>query len=169
MADEVGNLTDTAQQVLRSEMKSRGLSETQAAKKTPEIWRDAKRIQESGEQRSREFRSHLWGCSRCFRKPCAADRFRHSRRRRRRRRSARVHMEDPPLRVRNIAGSKTSLCSLNRAGIECWIEGARTGIGLANPRVLVAADLNSIRRRQSPPTPSRREILDDSKIEAPGV
>ena len=30
LADDFGNLTDTAQQVLRSEMKSRGLGETQA-------------------------------------------------------------------------------------------------------------------------------------------
>ncbi len=30
LADDLGNLTDTAQQVLRSEMKSRGLGETQA-------------------------------------------------------------------------------------------------------------------------------------------
>src|SRR5208283_6010523 len=38
LADEVGNLTDTAQQALRGEMRSRGLGEMQASNRTPEKW-----------------------------------------------------------------------------------------------------------------------------------
>jgi len=72
---------------------------------------------------------------------------------------------DEPEQARQLAAA------LNRAGIECWMEnqGTRsryTGMGLANPRVVVAADqLEEARAIAAQPIP--QDIIDDSKVEVP--
>jgi len=145
LADDIGNLTDTAKQVLRSEMKSRGLAETQAATKTPEIWWAANAFTSSENNAPESFDPILGG-------PAVAFGNR-----------APEIVPDTPAADDEDAGPyeytwKTLLCecetsedarqicvALKQVGIESWIEGAGTysqytGVGLANPRVLVAAD-----------------------------
>ena len=165
LADDIGNLTETAQQVLRSEMKSRGLGETKAAKREPEARRavDAWNLASNAPEDS---------------DPIFGD-------------AAGAFATRTPQIVPDTPGSedddtgpheytwKTLLCEcetsqeakqvsavLNRAGIESWIEGARTGIGLANPRVLVAADqLEAASAIAAQPIP--QAIIDQFKSEIP--
>ncbi len=171
LADEVGNLTETAQQVLRSEMKSRGLGETQAANRTPEAWRAADAFT-SPESNARGNSDPIFGGA------------------------ATAFGNRAPEAVPGAPGSededagpheytwKTLLCecetsqearqlctALKQVGIESWMEGAETysrytGAGLATPRVLVAADqLDLARAIAANPVP--RQILDDLKMEVP--
>jgi ribosomal protein L37AE/L43A len=142
LADDIGNLTDTAKQVLRSEMKSRGLS---AAKREPEARRAPDMFRSAASNAPESFDPILGGAAVAFGN-----------------RAPEIVPDTPGADDEDADPYeytwKTLLCecetseearqicvALKQVGIESWIEGAGTysrytGMGLASPRVLVAAD-----------------------------
>ena len=162
LAGEVGNLTDTAQQVLRSEMKSRGLVETQAPRRSSSemIW--AAGVFRSPEGNARGNSDPIFGDAAFGNRttePVPG--------------APAVDGETGPheytwktllCECETSAQAKQICAVLHRAGIECWIEGAQTSLGLA--RVLVAADQID-RARAIAANPIPQQILDDAKIEVP--
>jgi len=169
LAVEFGDLTETAQQALRSEMQTRGLGQPQDVVYAPEPDGTSQVSAEPGND---------WTVS----PDQPVD--------------ALGYFGRPPKIVSDTPGNdvevdgpheytwKTVLCecdtsvqaqqlreALKRAGIESWIEAAGTGsryagFGLASPRVLVAADqLEAARATAAQPIP--QEIVDELKVEVP--
>jgi hypothetical protein len=169
LSADFADLTESAQQALRAEMRSRGMGRPEAATNAPQaagaFHRKDKPIDDQ---------------------PVLVDRtanafgyFGH----------APAIVPDTPRsnddeEVPHEYTWKTALCecdtseqarqlseALKRAGIQSWIEAAGTGsryagFGLASPRVIVAADqLETARTIASQPIP--QEIIDESKAEAP--
>lgn len=156
LALDAADLTTTAQEVLRQEMQNRGLGEPQEALK-------ARAIPEPRPERRAPMLGNQGGASQLI-----------------------LDSRDP--RDESVGPQeytwKTLLCEcetteqarqlsevLNRAGIESWVEGPGTysrysGLNLANPRVVVAADqLEDARRIISQPIPE--EIIEESKTTVP--
>ena len=149
LADEFGNLTEVAQQVLRDERKQRGLSAAQAAKPTPPPdrlpvfggWTPAMAEQngergelgaEGGDEGSELPREYTW-------KTLLGTRDTHEE-----------------------AWQLTEV--LRRAGIESWIEAPAQGsLDVTGPRVMVAADqLEEARVLAAQPIP--QDIGDQSRV-----
>jgi ribosomal protein S27E len=160
LADDIGNLTETAQQVLRSEMRSRGLGEMQASNRTPEKWwaADAFRSPESKVRRNSD--PIFGGAAAVFGN------------------HAPETVPETPGAEDEDAGQheytwKTVLCdcdtngqakelssALQRAGIDSWIQQS-IEFGRSYARVLVAADqLDQARAIAAQPIP--QEIVDES-------
>lgn len=156
LAIDAADLTATAQEVLRQEMKNRGLGEPQEAIK-------ARAIPEPRQERRAPMLGNQGGASQLI-----------------------LDSRDPNEEsvTQQEYTWKTLLCEcetteharqlsalLNRAGIESWVEGPGTysrfsGLNLANPRVVVAADqLEDARRILSQPIPE--EMIEESKTTAP--
>jgi len=172
LAADFADLTDLAQQTLRSEMRSRGLGNPEDVNRAPEGWRPA-----------------TIGVPQASNAPLESN-------------SSFVNAGTMALGARppqlvpdgnDTQGDenqpheytwKTLLCecetteqvselreALRRAGIESWIEGPRTysryvGTEFENPRVMVAADqLDQARAIAARPIP--QEIVEASKVELP--
>jgi hypothetical protein len=152
LAADFVDLTETAQQVLRNDMRNRGLDEPPAAGEAPKIseppalprWAstvdpDAGPIVSNAPESNEEDDSpheFTWKTTLC-------------------------ECED-----REQAWQITEV--LKRAGIESWIEqpGSRYSIGISSPRILVAADqLEKAVEIASRPIP--QEIVDLSKMDVP--
>ncbi|MGB7169266.1 MAG: hypothetical protein WA374_21530 [Acidobacteriaceae bacterium] len=149
LGDDFGNLTDVARQVLRDELRKRGLSPPQAenpnAKPAPEdrrpvfgAWSRAIAEQngnlDSNDEESGELESVEYTWKTLL---CACD-------------------------TREEAWQISEV--LKRAGIESWIEAPAQGsLDLTGPRVIVAADeLEDARAIAARPIP--QEIIDQSKV-----
>jgi hypothetical protein len=148
LAADLADLTETAQQVLRGEMRNRGLDEPRAAGETPANSDRPAPLRRVSfvDPYTGEIESSVPG----------------------------VNREDDAPREFTW---KTMLCEcddreqawqiyevLRRAGIESWIE--RPGSGIIYPRVLVAADqLDEARAIAARPVPP--EIVDQSRMEPP--
>ncbi|MGB7137007.1 MAG: hypothetical protein WBD46_17095 [Acidobacteriaceae bacterium] len=149
LADEFGNLTEVAQQVLRDERKKRGLSAAQAANPNPQPdrrpvfggWTPAMAEQngergeshaEGGDEGSDLPREYTWKTLLC---------------------TCDTHEE---------AWQLTEV--LRRAGIEGWIEAPAQGsLDVTGPRVMVAADqLEEARALAAQPIP--QDIVDQSRV-----
>jgi hypothetical protein len=151
LAADFTDLTETAQQVLRDEMKKRGLAESRAAD---------------------EAANHADHPEAGFNPPATVhwELSRH-------RYDPRPDQEDDDLPHEYTW--KTLLCecedtqqawqlaeALRRAGIESWIEQPGQGWVIGGPRILVAADqLDQAREIAAQPIP--QEIIDQSKAEPP--
>jgi ribosomal protein L37AE/L43A len=164
LAADAADLTETAQQALRQEMRSRGLGEPQSA-------RTAQKIPEPMIERRSALRSNLAGVPELF--PDT--------------------QHDDEIDLPHEYTWKTLLCecatseearqlseALRRAGIDSWIELPNapsrysdlgeilpyTGLDLTNPRVLVAADqLEEARAIATQPIP--QEIVEAQEMTAP--
>jgi hypothetical protein len=152
LAADFVNLTETAQQVLRNEMKIRALNEPRAAAEVPKgadrpaapRWDrpdnpnpgDIRSNATDGNEEDDLLHEYTWKTALCE----CDDREEASR-----------------------------ICEvLKRAGIESWVEqpGSRYSFGISNPRVLVAADqLDEARAIASGPIP--QEIIDQSRMDVP--
>jgi hypothetical protein len=158
LADDFGNLTDVARQVLRDELQRRGIAGPKAAAKADEP--PARKENESR-------RPAFGGWSQAI-----AERNGELRKKRAPGENAK---EDEPVEYT----WKTLLCTrdtheeawqisevLKRAGIESWIEAPEQGsLDLTGPRVIVAADeLEEARAITAQPIP--QEIIDQSKVRA---
>ena len=140
------DLTNVAQQVLRDEMKKRGLSRPRPADNAPKslestvppIWEYGvgSRAPEGETEQSDQPHEYTWKTLLC---ECS-------------------DLEQAtPIRM-----------ALRQAGIESWIEGPgyRISMDMLNPRILVAADqLEEARRVIAQPIP--QAIIEESKIEVP--
>lgn len=154
LAIEPGDLTEIAQQILRDEMRTRGLdnpigkdtvrvpqirnadSKSQEAL-PPGAWENAIALSDQEEETGEEEAPHTytWKTPLC---DCAS--------------------REEAWQIREV---------LRRAGIDSWIEAPSYGaLDLNGPRVVVAADqLEQARAIASRPIP--QDIIDDSKIELP--
>ena len=146
LAIDFVDLTESAQQVLRDEMKNRGLGEPRAAgdaskdsaRLTPPGWDpDVSRTNAAGANREGGLpHEYTWKTLLC---ECINGE------------------EATPIRL-----------ALRQAGIQSWIEGpgSRNSWDILNPRILVAADqLEQAREILSRPIP--QSIVEESKIEVP--
>ena len=146
LAADFVDLTETARQVLRDEMKKRGLDEPRAAAEAPKNsdrltaprWDPGVNLPNAAGPNLESDLPHdyTWKTLLC---EC-----------------------EERERAWQISEA------LRQAGIENWIEGPRSrySLGLSNPRVMVAADqLNEAREIATRPIP--QEIIDQSKIEMP--
>jgi hypothetical protein len=165
LAVDFADLTETAQQVLAQEMRSRGLADPRGASQPPQYAKSADAATESplrADETSEDSDSITTGAAGLLgtRAPQL--------------------VPDAPDTDTDDTGEhdytwRTYLCEcetrqqaqelcevLKRAGIDCWI----ASYGLVYPRVLVAADqLDQARAVAAQPIP--QEIVDDSKAEAP--
>ena len=161
LADDFADLTETAQQVLRSEFRAEAwaIRRLRIERRKPGE-RRTKRVCFS--PRRATLRKIPILCSRAQllrSEPARLNRFRNPAHAKRRRWPARVHMEDGVVRVRNPAEARQLCETLRQAGIESWIE-------MTYPRVLVAADqLDRARAIAANPIP--QEIADRFKSEVP--
>jgi len=150
LAEDFGNLTETAQQVLRDELRKRGLTLPHTAPKADE----------PKSRREADRRAAFGGWSRAIAEHnSAAD--------------ADDDNEEPPveytwktlLRTCDTREEAWQISEvLKRAGIESWIEAPEQGsLDLTGPRVIVAADeLEEARAIAARPIP--QEIIDQSKV-----
>jgi len=143
---QTADLTNVAQQVLRDEMRKRGLSRPRPADNAPKplesavppIWEygAASNTSEDEAEKSDQPHEYTWKTLLC---ECS-------------------DLEQAtPIRM-----------ALRQAGIESWIEGQgyRVSMDMLNPRILVAADqLEEARRVIVQPIP--QAIIEESKIEVP--
>jgi len=154
LAADFGSLTETAQQVLRNEMRNRGLPDPLAP---------------AGPSRS-PFRSAASSAAPRFSSSVDPD-------------SADSHLSDSDSHEEGEGPHeytwKTHLCAcdtteqawqlysvLKRAGIDSWVENASYGADIGCPRVLVAADqLDQAREVAARPIPP--EIVEESQLEVP--
>jgi hypothetical protein len=156
LAIDAADLTATAQEVLRQEMRTRGLGEPQEAIK-------ARTIPEPRLERRAPMLGNQGGASQLIL-------------------DSRDTLDESTgpqeFTWKTLLGECETTKQarqlsevLKRAGIESWIEGPGSysrysGLNLANPRVVVAADqLEDARRVLSQPIPE--EIIDDSKTTVP--
>jgi len=142
----IGDLTEVAQQVLRDEMKRRGLNEPSATRRAfepPERFApiesdgDADSLTEEDESEDGELpHEYTWKTELC---ECAE--------------------REEAWQIREV---------LRQAGIESWIEGpgARVWDGMSNPRILVAADQFE-RAREIASHPIPQAIVEQSKMQIP--
>ena len=171
LAADFADLTETAQQVLRSEMKSRGLSELQAANRAPEVQRAAEAIRSPASNAPENSDSII------ARAAVALGT-----------RAPEIVPDAPDNNEENDGLHeytwKTMLCecetseearqlceTLKQVGIESWIESATryspyAELDATNPRVLVAADQLD-RARAIAANPIAQEIVDQFKSEVP--
>ena len=141
------DLTEMAQQVLRDELKKRGLDSSRAESPWSQI----------------ELRA-LWRSSGVL----AAMRRRARRAPKTSDRRSGVHLEDAAVRMRRQGRGWQIREVLRQAGIESWIEvpGSRDGHEYGNPRIVVAADqLEKALEIISQPIP--QEIVEQSKMQVP--
>jgi hypothetical protein len=175
---DFAHLTDTAQQVLRSELKSRGLGEPQAASQAPQVWKVAGEpiaVPRPASNVPLEPNSIFANAARGALGARPPDLVPDG--------DDRQTEEDGPREYT----WKTLLCecesreqarqlseALRQAGIESWIDGGRTphayspyaDLDVANLRVLVTADqLDRACAIAANPIP--QEIVDESKMEVP--
>jgi hypothetical protein len=159
------DLTDTAQQALRGEFRGRGLGDPQAptrASVAPEPARVAQPInQPSLSEPATDFiAGHLAQATQIV-PDSSEDEDEDNGPHEYTWKTILCECEEP-------VQAQLLVAALNRAGIECWIEnqGTRsryTGMGLDNPRVLVAADqLEQARMIAAKPIP--QDIIDESKL-----
>ena len=152
LAADFVDLTETAQQVLRNEMRSRGLDESPAVGEAPmssvrpvaprwasSVDPDAREIPPDdgeGNQEDDLPREYTWKTPLCE----CDDR-------------------EQAWEIHEV---------LRRAGIESWVEqpGSRYSFGISSPRVMVAADqLEEAREIASRPIP--QEVIDQSRMDVP--
>jgi hypothetical protein len=169
LAIEFADLTETAQQALRTEMQARGLGQPQELVYAPQFESAPHATTDPGDDWTVSADQSVDAPGFFGRPP--------------------EIVPDTPGIDNEVGGPheytwKTVLCecdtsdqaqqlrgALKRAGIESWIEAAGAGsryagFGLASPRVLVAADqLDAARAIASQPIP--QEIVDESKFEVP--
>ncbi len=159
LAADSADLTGTAQQALRGEMRSRGLGDPEAPEiRVPPV----SELQQSRSVPRKNFDLLAGPLANSYIVP--SDPEEHD------------HEDDPP---RDYTW-KTLLCECNetaeaqqlsealrRAGIESWIEAMPNySIGVGNPRVLVAADqLEQARTIAARPIP--QEIVEESEMKVP--
>jgi hypothetical protein len=139
---DIGNLTEAAQQVLRDEIKRRGLHRARAADEAPKLservaapqWdRNGNSADEDNTEESDLPREYTWKTLLC---ECSE--------------------QEEAWQIRTV---------LKEAGIESWIEGPRSQYSrdMRNPRVLVAADqLEQAREIAARPIP--QAIVEQSKM-----
>ena len=145
LADSFGDLTETAQQALRNEMKNRGLDEPGVAKKPP------KRPEASGDSRWAGSVDPDGAASHEEGAPPAEYTWKTL--------LCECDDKEQAWQIREM---------LQRAGIESWVEqpGSRYSFGISSPRVVVAADqIDEAREIASRPIP--QEIVDRFRAEAP--
>lgn len=149
LADDFTSLTESAQQVLRDEIKKRGLDEPQAAVETP---RSPARLSAPRPEPAVDLPNDT-----------DADREIDL---------LRDYTWKTPLCECGDREEALLLCeALRKAGIESWIEGPGSfspysSLDQRSPRILVAADqMDAAREIAARPIP--REIIDQSRIEAP--
>ncbi len=148
LAEDFGNLTDVARQVLRDELRKRGLAQPQAEEKKPNAQEDRRPVfgawshaiaeqngdldTQNNEGREDQPAEYTWKTLLCTRD------------------------------TREEAWQISEV--LKRAGIESWIEAPAQGsLDLTGPRVMVAADeLEEARAIAAQPIP--QEIIDQSKV-----
>jgi len=152
LADDFGNLTATAQQVLRSEMKNRGLAmpgqDTEQAKRQDPAapprfastvdpgFGGGESDSNAGDEEDGGPREFTWKTPLCE-----------------------CNDQEQAWEIHEV---------LQRAGIESWVEqpGSRYSFGISSPRILVAADqLDEARAIAAGPMP--QEIIDQSKMGVP--
>jgi hypothetical protein len=135
LANQVGDLTESAQQVLRDEMKKRGISAEHSGSSTPNPddhdatvnWEPASYRNEISDQPDDGPQEFTWKVPLC---EC-----------------------DTTAEARQVAEA------LRRAGIDSWIEGSRSRWGIGGPRLVVGADqLEEARRVASQPIP--QDVID---------
>lgn len=144
LAIEPSDLTETAQQVLRDEMKKRGLDDPRTAAQKPGAGRRSASIGAEGsadgqpdeaEQVDDEQESdYTWKTALC-------------------------ECEDSTQAWQLVE-------ELKRGGIDAWIDGPQFALSTAYPRVLVAADQLE-QARAIAAQPISQDIVNDSKIEMP--
>jgi hypothetical protein len=161
LADDFGNLTETAQQVLRNELGNRGLP---APGEKPAAWPASPAAQRWASIVDPDAAVDRSGDSGKEDDPADADRTEDDR-----------TEDDRPgeftwktlLRECDTTEQALGICEmLKRAGIECWYEMPGGRMGVWGPRVTVAADqLEQAKEIAERPIP--QDILDDSRQEIP--
>ena len=148
VAEAYGDLTQTAQEVLRSEMKSRGLGDPRAVRIAGEeadadaTWRRASRFDLDGGDSGAEEDGDGDG------------------------RPGEFTWKTPLCECEDRDHAWQLSEALRRAGIESWIEQPGRGWVIGGPRVVVVADqLEQARAVAAQPIP--QEIVDLSKMEVP--
>jgi hypothetical protein len=140
--DAIGDLTEVAQQVLRDEMKKRGLSRPGAANKAPEPLADAAWDRDDDSPAAED-------------EPEEGD-LPHE-----------FTWKTPLCECEDAEQAWQLRAALGKAGIESWLDGQgyRVAREISNPRILVAADqLEQAREVAAQPIP--QEIIELSKAPA---
>jgi len=163
LARDFSDLTEPAQQVLRSEMRSRGLGDPETPEARVPLARELQPSRSVERKNSDLLAGPLAGSYVVPSDSAEQDQEDHE-------------DDDSPVdytwktllcECNDVAEARQLSASLTRAGIENWIE-AVPGfeIGIGNPRVLVAADqLDQAQAIAAIPIP--QEIIDESKEEVP--
>jgi len=144
--DDINDLTEVAQQVLRDEMGKRGLNEPRVTQKTPKISHRLVDPLSDFDADSQPFDDE----SKESDQP------------------AEFTWKTPLCECDDSESAAQIRMALRQAGIDSWLDGQgfRVAVDLSNPRILVAADqLDQAREILSQPIP--QSIIEQSKMEIP--